>query len=37
MEEKKYNRNGTLEFLRFVFCICILLFHIEKKYLDYLL
>lgn len=32
MEEKKYNRNGTLEFLRFVFCICILLFHIEKEF-----
>jgi len=28
--EKKYNRNGTLELLRFVFCICILFFHIEK-------
>ena len=33
MNKKIYSRNGTLEFLRFVFCICILLFHIEKEIL----
>lgn len=27
---KENKRNGTIEFLRFVFCMCILLFHIEK-------
>lgn len=30
MANDKKRKNGTIEFLRFIFCMCVLLYHIEK-------